>query len=330
MSGLGRDEAPISGRVWSAIDQTVSGIRTANGTARRFLPIDGPYGLGLTSVAGRERWMVPGTQGAPSDPKRWNVARPDPRPAGAEPGYVHGGTYLVSSEARPVPLIASEFYLGIRAVDAFEAGYQPLDLCAATSAARDVALEEERLLYYGSGPGDDALLMINESAENTTMVQIGSLFKDLQRAVYRLAWRGYAGPFALAVEPRIYTALYTPIQSNQQAGDAAQQTGITTPVLMVDLLRNLFRGGFFMVPAIDPAHDTPSYRVGAIVTVGSAYSRLVVGQDWVTTYRGRDGVLYRFLIMNSLQLRVCDPRSIQVLQVNAEDAGAAAWVRGDI
>jgi hypothetical protein len=51
-----------------------------------------------------------------------------------------------------------------------------------------------------------------------------------------------------------------------------------------------------------------------VITLGRAYLRLVIGQDWVTAYRGCQGVLYRFLIQTSLQLRVCDPRSIQVLR----------------
>jgi hypothetical protein len=42
-----------------------------------------------------------------------------------------------------------------------------------------------------------------------------------------------------------------------------------------------------------------------------------VGQDWGTSYRGRDGVLHRFLLMSSLQLRVCDPLSIQLLEESA-------------
>jgi hypothetical protein len=83
-------------------------------------------------------------------------------------------------------------------------------------------------------------------------------------------------------------------------------------VLLVDLIRGLFRGGIHLAPVIDPARDAQARR-GAVVTVGCAYSRLVVGQDWVTAYRGRDGMLYRLLVMSSLQLRISDQRSIQVL-----------------
>jgi uncharacterized linocin/CFP29 family protein len=303
MDGLAREEAPFSGRVWQEIDRTVSAVRAANCTARRFLEVDGPYGLGLTTVAGDEGWLPPNPYGA--DYQRWDVRRPPEREPGADPYRVPPGTYLVQGASRPVPLIASEFLLGIRAVDAYEAGCQPLDVCRATQAARDVALEEERLLYYGARNDPEALLRIvtlpgPPATENTTPV-LPSLIDTLHNAVRALADRGYAGPFALAVDPLLYTDLYQPLDP------------MTAPVLIVELLRSLFRGGVYMVPVIRPELDTDRHRRGAVITLGRAYSRLVVGQDWLAGYRGRDGLLYRFLLMDSLQLRVCESASIQVL-----------------
>src|SRR2546426_3000857 len=120
MNGIARDEAPFSGRVWQEIDRTVHVVRSANCTARRFLDIDGPYGLGLTSVVGEEGWLPPTGYGAA--PLAWGVTRAADRYLDDDPGGVCGGTYLVRSPSRPVPLIASGFYLDIRAVEAYEAG----------------------------------------------------------------------------------------------------------------------------------------------------------------------------------------------------------------
>src|SRR5262245_54455666 len=146
MHGLGREGAPFSGRVWQEVDQVVNSVRAANCTARRFLEVEGPYGMGLISVAGAGQYVPPVERGSPF--QQWNVTQPEP-PPGGDLAEIGAGTYMARGPARPVPLIASEFRLGIRAVEAYEAQCQPLDLCAATSAARDVALEEERLLYYG-------------------------------------------------------------------------------------------------------------------------------------------------------------------------------------
>src|SRR5438874_8211672 len=107
MNGTGRDEAPFTGRVWQQIDSTIAAVRAANCTARRFLEVDGPYGLGLTSVAGDEGWLRPHEHGA--HPGAWQVSRPHARENCDVPERVFGGTYLVQGHARPVPLIASEF-----------------------------------------------------------------------------------------------------------------------------------------------------------------------------------------------------------------------------
>jgi uncharacterized linocin/CFP29 family protein len=318
MSGSGRDEAPFSGRVWQEIDRTVAAVRAANCTARRFLEVDGPYGMGLTSIAGNEGWLRPAELGA--SPGAWHVTHPHQRENCDLPDRVSGGTYLVQGDSRPVPLIASDFLLGMRAIEAYETGCQPLDLCRATDAARDVALEEERLLYYGTGDNSDYLLRIAErpNASGTLVPQNvtpvapypADPMRPLREAIAALAKRGYAGPFALAAEPDLYTQLYAPTAAAN--------------VLYVDLLRSLFRGGVYLAPVIDPAHDGTRHRRGAIITAGAAYSRLVVGQDWLTTYRGRDGVLHRFLIMDSLQLRICSDLSIQVLTMGRAEEEAAA------
>jgi uncharacterized linocin/CFP29 family protein len=305
MSGPGRDEAPFSGRVWQEIDQTIAAVRDANCTARRFLEIDGPYGLSLTSVAGDDGWLAPAV-GVPDVggalPGRWNVLRPDTRELYANAAYVRQkGTYLVSGITRAVPLIASDFDLGMRAVEAFEAGCQPLDVCHAARAARDVALEEERLIYYGNPTEPTPVSLLSIATGNTTQIADpltdppGDPTAGIRKAIGELALRGYAGPFALAADPSLYMALYSPSRRQE--------------ALRVEQIRRLFRGGIHLAPVINPADG----RHGAIVTVSRAYSRLVVGQDWVTAYRGRDGVLFRFLIMSSLQFRVCDPASIQVL-----------------
>jgi uncharacterized linocin/CFP29 family protein len=217
-------------------------------------------------------------------------------------------------------LIASEFLLGMRAIEAYDAGCQPLDVCSATRAARDVALEEERLIYYGSGDGSDGLLrvekaVVNKAGQPGNKTEVRhSLFDTFHDAIQELAFRGYAGPFALAVDPALFTEMYVP--------NAQQDT------LRIDLIRNLFRGGVHMAPVIAPGNDDEGRR-GAIVTLGRAYSRLVVGQDWVSSYRGRDGVFHRFLIMSSLQLRVCDPRSIQVLVGGLEPSISHFHVAGE-
>ena len=96
-----RADGGFSQRVWDEIDRTVASVKAANCTARRFLEVDGPYGMGLTSVAGAEvrlqtaapagasaaQWNVPPTAGS-ADPRRSAVQRRSALPGD---GHLPGG-----------------------------------------------------------------------------------------------------------------------------------------------------------------------------------------------------------------------------------------------
>jgi uncharacterized linocin/CFP29 family protein len=324
MDVLGRDTAPFSGRVWQQIDAAVGAVKAANCTARRFLEVDGPYGLGLTSLAGDDDRIASTPAGATA--QAWGV-RPSvpitvggaPVVPGADPDepFFTRGTYLVQSPARPVPMVTSEFVLGVRNVEAFDDECQPLDVQRATRTARDVALEEERLIYYGSpAPAVPGLLtppaVQPGQFPNTTTLSITArrevVFEIIAIAVETLAARGFSGPYALAAFPRLYTKLYGLLGG--------------TDTTLVDLLRELFAMGVHLVPIITaplmvpgpPPALAPGQPLGVIVTCGRPYVRLVVGQDWTTTYRGNNGIYHRFVIVSSLSVDISTPDALQVLQ----------------
>jgi uncharacterized linocin/CFP29 family protein len=195
MDVLRRDSAPFSGRVWQQIDATVAAVKQGNCTARRFLEVDGPYGLGLTSLSRDDSWLEPQTTGA--TPDDWGVRRayvaPDAPPGSDPDERISGrGTYLVQASASPVPLIVSEFLLSIRNVEAFDDECQPLDLSRAVRAARDVALEEERLIYYGNVQGSPfGLLTLN--FEQQYLQQVLQQLLPADRAAIRAAIRAAMG-----------------------------------------------------------------------------------------------------------------------------------------
>jgi uncharacterized linocin/CFP29 family protein len=391
MDVLGRDSAPFSGRVWQQIDATIASVKNSNCTARRFLEVDGPYGLGLTSLSGDDVFLPPQAFGTP--PQDWGVRRavldrqtlPDADPDERITGR---GTFLMQANARPVPVITSEFLLSIRSVEAFDDECQPLDLLRAARAARDVALEEERLIYYGNPVGSPiGLLALNIRQQflqyllqqvqqqvppavftvvrnqidafdpllidlifqpvpqeitpfqlavvwGILVVNVGLailaniviafariqsvstlgpvvnpavILARLLRAVRRLADRGFSGPYALVVSPRLYTLLAQIFAGPPAAASA----------LLIEVLQRIFVAGIYVVPVIRPnlaaVPPLPGQVRGAIVTCGRAYQRLVVGQDWVTGYRGRMGMYHRFVIASSLRLEITEPRAIQVL-----------------
>lgn len=391
MDVQGRDSAPFSGRVWQQIDATIAEVRNSNCTARRFLEVDGPYGLGLTSLSSDDIFLPPHPLGSP--PQDWGVRRAvlDPQVlADADPDerITGRGTFLMQGNTRPVPVITSEFLLSIRNVEAFDDECQPLDLLRATRAARDLALEEERLIYYGNPLASPiGLLAINfrqqflqyllqQVQQNVlpavfttirnqinafnpllidlifqptpqdipafqlvavvvrvlanvpfaTFANIVFAFAQIQslsnlglgvnpivilarllQAVRRLADRGFPGPYALVVSPRLYTLL----------GQIITGPPATSSALLIEVLQRILVAGIHIVPVIRPNlaafPPLPGRARGAIVNCGRPYQRLVVGQDWVTGYRGRLGMYHRFVISSSLRLEITEPRSIQVL-----------------
>ncbi len=50
MNYLNRENAPLDGAIWDRIDATAVEAASALLTGRRFLPVDGPHGLGLTTL----------------------------------------------------------------------------------------------------------------------------------------------------------------------------------------------------------------------------------------------------------------------------------------
>lgn len=298
MEILGRDSAPFSGRVWQQIDGIIAGIKASNCTARRFLDVDGPWGLGLTSISDEEDWLDPDDAGP--DPANWNVPRAVRRRGGEVDELDRRGTFLVQSDARPIPLISSEFLVGIRGVEAFDDECQPLELYRVTRSARDVALEEERLLYYGA-VGNDGLLQ-TPAAQRTPLPGNTpvDLLTAIQNALQALAGRGFAGPFALALAPILYTRLI------DFAGPAGN-------VVLFDTVARLFSRGIHMAPVILP--PGANNAAGVIVTCVPAYVRLVIAQDWVAAYRGMRSVFHRFLILNSLRLVISEPAALQTLHL---------------
>ena len=92
-------------------------------TGRRFLDLEGPFGIGLTTIeVGNDDYC----------------RQPGPDEAGA-----------ILGRAIPVPMLRKSFRLSIRRVAAHIENGQPLDLSPAQDAAEAVADREEELIYSG-------------------------------------------------------------------------------------------------------------------------------------------------------------------------------------
>lgn len=177
---LHRKDAPFSDKVWEKIDQAV--VTTAKGVlnARRLLKIEGPYGLGLKTLAARDETSESG-----------------------------GG--LAPRPAVPLATIEDGFKLAARDIAAFEQTGVPFDTLPASAAAVACARREDDLIFNGSKAlGVDGLLTAKgtQSLKLKPWDQVGAAVEDLTAAVSKLDAAGYSGPYTLALAPPLYNRLF--------------------------------------------------------------------------------------------------------------------------
>lgn len=185
MKYLNRDQAPFPSHLWEKIDEAA--VKSARDllTGRRFLDLEGPYGVGLTSVEiGADDYCR--------------------QPAEGEAG-------AVISRAISVPMIRKRFDLSVRRLEAHAAMGEPLNLNAVVAAAESVARREEEFIYYGQEAFHLEGLM---NAKGRSRVKRGDwksleqALNDVLAAVNALDANGLHGPYALALEPALYNSLF--------------------------------------------------------------------------------------------------------------------------
>jgi uncharacterized linocin/CFP29 family protein len=241
MDYLSREQAPFPAEIWTKIDAAAVSAARDRLTARRFLPIEGPYGIGLTAIeCGNDE-----------------IYR-QPRPSEAA---------AVMSRTQPVPMIRQVFRLSIRRIAATAEHGQPLDLAPVDDAAEAVADREEELVYRGEGDMNLQGLMTSQGHLEVAAGDWGDVTRaldDVLAATTRLDEQGYRGPYALALAPPLYNGLFRLYPG--------------TDVLQLEHLRRLCTRGIFKAPIeggvlIDP-------RVGTLI-VGQDLQAGYVGQDGI-------------------------------------------------
>jgi uncharacterized linocin/CFP29 family protein len=169
MSGIGE-------KTWETLERTAVGAAKSQLTARRFIPIEGPFGLGVEAVPLSEEHAQDGR-----------------------------------SVARQLPLnhLFRTFRLSLRDVAAFEREPFLLDSGPAARAAVEVAQAEEELIFTGAknAPGLTTAPGIHRH-KLASWQPLGKAAADVIEAVNLLDAAGFHGPYALALGPARYNSLY--------------------------------------------------------------------------------------------------------------------------
>lgn len=252
MSYLNRDAAGFPSELWERIDAAAMGAARDRLTARRFLDLEGPFGVGMTSVE-------IGTEAL--------VNEPDGDLAGT-----------VGSRSIPVPMLQQPFALSIRRVEGHLRLGLPLDLRPVEDAAEALARREEQVVYHGIPKlGLEGLMTANgrASVSCSDWTQVEQAISDVLAAVNRLDSNGYMGPYSLALSPTRYNALFRRYEGSD--------------MLQVDHLHRLCEGGLFKAPiegAVLVDASVGEMKVGQDLQVGyssndGAHFRLFVSESLV-------------------------------------------------
>jgi len=241
MDTLNRGHAPFPAHIWEMIDQAAANAARDRLPGRRFLDLEGPFGLGLTVIEiGNDDYC-------------------------RQPGPDEAGQIL--GNAIQVPMIRKSFRLSIRRVAAHLDNGQPLDLSPAQDAAEAVADREEELIYTGQPAfGVHGLLNVDgrQQVEGGDWSMSGVGLDNVLAAATRLDEAGFHGPYALALAPALYNSLFRFIPG--------------TDVFGLEHLRRLATAGIYKAPIEGGVLvDT---RVGELV-LGQDFSTGYSSQDGI-------------------------------------------------
>jgi uncharacterized linocin/CFP29 family protein len=241
MDYLNRRMAPFGEDVWRRIDEAAVNAARDLLTGRRFLEVDGPYGVGLTSLeVGNDDYC----------------RQPTPEEAGA-----------VMGRAISVPMLRKEFRLSIRRIAATSEMGQPLNLTPAEDAGEAVARREEEFIYYGQADFRLQGLLTAEGRAHHDGGDWGSInqvLEDVLIAVNTLDARNFRGPYALVLAPILFNGLF-----RLYAG---------TNMLQVEHLRRLCQRGVYKAAIEGGVLVDP--RVGKLI-IGQDLMAGYIGQDGV-------------------------------------------------
>jgi len=185
MDHLNRQQAPFPAAVWNLIDHAAIEAAKPLLTARRYLDVEGPFGLGLTSLElGGDDYVQSAREGQAA---------------------------AILSRAISVPMFRHSCLLSARRLASHLEQGTPLSLAAVQDAAEAVARREEEFIYFGQTEfGLEGL----RNAKGRGEVQGGDwsnldeALNDVLAAVTTLDNTGFHGPYALALPPLQYNNLF--------------------------------------------------------------------------------------------------------------------------
>jgi uncharacterized linocin/CFP29 family protein len=265
MDYLRRHAAPLSDRVWKALDEAVVQSARHVLAARRVATFDGPHG-----------WDHVASRLGTSTPCRSS----------------EGEAVICVPDVVLLYEVRVDFSLPWSSIEVYERGAPVLDTSAAESAARELALAEDRVALYGD-PAGHGYLTDRKSprmhAQDWT--RPGHVLADLVKAVEILDTGGIPGPYeAVLPSARYYAYL-----------QAVDDHGYPTARQLKDILKAVHRS-----PVVREAGAVFSARGGDFV--------LTVGGDLATGYRLHDREAVHLFCVETVAPQTVTPEAVCLLE----------------
>lgn len=270
MDYLARESAPFSAEMWAGIDAAVVGSARKHLVCRRFLSLYGPLGAGVSTVA------VDG----PGRGER------------EKDGFVRSSGRRLAELAQ----LFEDFTLYWRDMEEAEKAGRPVELSAASAAAKRAALKEDSLVLLGNRSlGAEGLL----NAKGAISLKRGDwkegeeAFRDVARGLAHFTAKGMAGRHALVLSPDLYLDLHR----------IAPSAGL----LELDRIEKLLGGRI---------HATSILGEGKAILVCAEPNLvdLAVGADLSVGYLEMKDFNHSFRIMETAALRIKNPEAIVVFE----------------
>jgi uncharacterized linocin/CFP29 family protein len=262
---LRRDAAPLSEKVWNEIDKIAATMARQTLVGRRIADFDGPHG-----------WNHVGTQ---------------------------LGTFRTVTASKPVGTarlslpdlmllteIRRDFTIPWSAIDVFERVGPTLDSNVIEEAARETALAEDQLVFYGRGdvPG----LLTHDETPRVPLSDWstpGSAVTDLLTAVERLDEIGIKGPYEAVLSPDHY---YSYLRTTVGGYPAAKQLGIV----------------------IEKVHSSPVVDGAILFSTRGGDFLITVGGDFAVGYRWHDEESVHLFCVETVAAQLLTPRALCLIQ----------------
>jgi uncharacterized linocin/CFP29 family protein len=267
MEWLRRSAAPLSDKVWKEIDNIAGSMFKQTVVARRIVDFDGPRG-----------WNHVATQ--------LGTFKPVHTPQGS--GKVH---YL-APDVMLLTELRADFAIPWADIDIFERVGPTLEAKSIEEAAREMALGEDALIFYGSSTSPGIL-----SARDTPRValsdwtQPGRLVADFLAAVEKLDSLGIKGPYEAVLSPHYY---YVYLRQAGEGGvyPAAKQLGIV----------------------IEKVHNSPTVEGGVLFSTRGGDFLITVGGDFIVGYRSHDEMAVHLFCVETIAAQLLTPEAVCVIR----------------